>query len=103
MTDEEIADFCNDELNLDGTEGLMKRMIEEAEDYVFTVDTELKRVVNTYMCTDFCPCEGGWEYSIYGTTMGLDFSNYEENDYNFSGDQTIFTTCYAERNTLWLQ
>ena len=46
-------------------------MIEEVEDYVFTVDKELKRAVDTHMCTDFCPCEGEWDYSKYGTFLGL--------------------------------
>lgn len=103
VTDEQLTDFCNDELNLDGTEGLIKRMVEEAEDYVFTVDTELKKAVNTYMCTDFCPCEGGWDYDIYGTPVGKSFDDHLNNEFNFDGDQTIFTNCFAERKTLWLQ
>jgi len=96
-----LTDFCNDDLNLEGTEGMVKRMVEEAEDYVFTVDSELKKSVNTYMCTDFCPCEGGWDYSIYAT--GLQFEDYKNNEFNFEGKQTIFTDCYAERKTLWPQ
>ena len=82
---------------------MLKRFVEEVEDYVFTVDENLKIAVNTHMCTDFCPCEGGWDYSIYGTSTGLNFSDYKSNDFNFDGDQNVFTTCYAERKTLWLQ
>jgi len=62
-----LTDFCNDDLNLEGTEGMLKRFVEEVEDYVFTVDSKLKTAVNNHMCTDFCPCEGGWEYKKYGT------------------------------------
>lgn len=82
---------------------MLKRFVEEVEDYVFTVDENLKIAVNTHMCTDFCPCEDGWDYSIYGTSTGLNFSDYKTNDFNFDGDQNVFTTCYAERKTLWLQ
>ena len=76
-------------------------MVEEVEDYVFTVDQELKRSVDTYMCTDFCPCEGGWNYDIYGTSTALTFKEYLTNDFNFDGEQNIFTDCIAERKTLW--
>ena len=81
----------------------MKRMIEEIEDYVYTVDRELQAAVNTNMCTRFCPCEGGWDYSIYGSSKAASFKDFANNAYDFSGKQTVFTTCYAERKTLWLQ
>ena len=71
--------------------------------YVYTVDKELKYAVDTHMCTDFCPCEGGWDYSIYGTSTGLTFADYLNNDYNFGGTHTIFSDCYAERRTFWPQ
>lgn len=98
-----MKDFCNDNLNLGETEGLMKRMIDEIENYVYTVDKELQYAVNRHMCTDFCPCEGGWDYNMYGTTQALIFKDHERNDYNFNGEQTVFTTCFAERKSLWYQ
>lgn len=85
VTNDQVKDFCNDDLNLGSTEGLMKRMIEEIENYVYTVDNELKYAINRHMCTDFCPCEGGWDYSIYGTEQGLNFADHARNDYNFDG------------------
>ena len=103
VSSDQIKDFCNDDLNLEGKWTLLKRMVEEVEDYVYTVDRELKYAVDTHMCTDFCPCEPGWDYSIYGTQNGLNFADHENNDYNFHGDQTIFTECFAERKTIWLQ
>lgn len=65
------------------------------------MDKELKYAVNNHMCTDFCPCAGGWDYSPYGTERALQFASHKSNDYNFSGTQTIFTQCFAERMTLW--
>lgn len=41
--------------------GILRNMIYEIEDYVYTVDRELKYAVDGHMCTDFCPCEGGWD------------------------------------------
>ena len=63
----------------------------------------MKYAVDTHMCTDFCPCEGDWDYSIYGTSTGLNFADYPNNNYNFEGTQTIFSDCYAERKTFWPQ
>ena len=103
VSTDQIRDFCNDDLNLEGKWTLLKRMVEEVEDYVYTVDNELKYAVDTHMCTDFCPCEDGWDYSIYGTTNALNFADHENNDYNFSGTQTVFTECWQERKTIWLQ
>ena len=65
-----------------------------------TVDKELKYAVNGHMCTDFCPCKSGWDFSLYGPQAN-NFEDYKNNDYNFDGDQTIFTDCYADRRTLW--
>ena len=78
-------------------------MIEEIEDYVYTVDKELKYAVDEHMCTDFCPCLSGWNYDSYGSTLARAFETYETNDYNFSGEHTVFTDCYAERKNIWLQ
>lgn len=78
-------------------------MIEEIEDYVYTVDKELKYAVNGHMCTDFCPCKNDWDFRLYGTARALNFADHKRNDYNFDGDQTVFTDCYAERRNLWLQ
>lgn len=66
VSDSQITDFCNNDLNLEGTEGLFKRLVREVEDYVYTVDSELSYAVDGHMCTDFCPCQGGWDYSLYG-------------------------------------
>ena len=77
IDEDQLNDFCNDNLNLDDMEGILRRSIREAENYAFTVDSELKYAVNTHMCTDFCPCEGGWNYSMYGTSMGVMFADYE--------------------------
>lgn len=68
---------------------------------MYTVDTELKKSVDSYMCTDMCPCEGGWDYQIYGSSTALAFENYLNNGLNFEGTQTVFLTCLAERKTLW--
>ena len=95
VTDQQLQDFCNDNLNLDDTEGLVKRMIEEIEDYVYTVDKELKYAVNAHMCTDFCPCKDDWDFRVYGTAKALNFADDRNNDYNFNGDQSVFTECYA--------
>ena len=103
VSDQEIKDFCEDNLNLDNTSSILRNMIREIEDYVYTVDRELKYAVNTHMCTDFCPCEGGWEYSIYGTATGLTFADHENNGYNFDGTFSVFTDCYSARRTLWQQ
>ena len=71
VSEQQLKDFCSDNLNLADTEGLVKRMIIEVENYVYTVDKELKYAVDSHMCTDFCPCEGNWDYSSYGTTKAL--------------------------------
>jgi len=88
---------------MQNVEGVIKRVVKEVEDYVYTVDRELKYAVNNHMCTDFCPCEGGWDFTLYGTATALTFADHANNDYNFSGSQTIFTDCYAERKSLWAQ
>lgn len=81
-----MKDFCSDDLNLNNTEGLVKRMIEEVEDFVYTVDKELKYAVNGHMCTDFCPCKNDWDYRLYGTSKALIFAEHRKNSFNFEGD-----------------
>ena len=53
-------------MNLENTMGAVRRTIEEIEDFVYTVDKELKYAVNGHMCTDYCPCKGDFEFSLYG-------------------------------------
>lgn len=59
------------------------------------------------MCNDYCPCDGkdwknGDPATLYGTSTAVNFVD-PNSDYNFTGDQTIFTECYADRKNIWKQ
>ena len=101
VSDQNIKDFCDQNYAINNANGLMRRLVQEVEDYVFTMDKELIEAVDDHMCRKYCPCEGGWDYGLYGTTTAATFASSQA--YNFNGEQIKFTECYAERKSLWVQ